>query len=67
MAQLVATATGDTKARVEDDLTEALNALAVAEEGEHRSETKISRLEAMQTLLLLELEASKGEVSSLHA
>ena len=37
-AQLVATITGDVKARVEDDLTKVLNTLAVAEEGEHKSE-----------------------------
>ena len=32
MAQLVATIAGDAKARVEDDLAKALNALAAAEE-----------------------------------
>ena len=57
----------DAKARVEDDLTKALNALAAAEEGGRRSETEIASLEAKQASLLLELEASKGEVSSFHA
>ena len=36
-AQLVATTVGDSKARVEVDLTKALNSLAVAEEGGCRS------------------------------
>ena len=65
--QIVATSAGDSKARVEVDLTKALNSLTVVEEGEHRLEAKISRLEVKQVSLLLELEASKGGVSSLHA
>ena len=55
-------------------LTAALNSLAVVEEGGRRSEVgvtvlaaKLARLETEQASLLLELEASKGEVSSLHA
>ena len=67
VAQLMATIARDAKARVEDDLTKAFNALAAAEEGGRRSKVEISRLEAERTSLLLELEASKGEVSSLHA
>ena len=63
----MATTAGDAKARVEDDLTKALNALAAAEEGGRRSETEIARLEAKRASLLLKLEASKGEVSSFHA
>ena len=63
----MATIAGDSKARVEDDLTKALNALAAAEEGGCRSEAEIARLEAERASLLLELEASKGEASSLHA
>ena len=70
----MATSTGDAKARVEVDLTKALNSLAAAEEGGSRSEAEITRLEAElahvkaeQASLLLELEASKGEVSSLLA
>ena len=43
---------------VEVDLTKALKSLAAAEEGGRRSEAEI---------VLLEIEASKGEVSSLHA
>ena len=67
----MATVVGDAKARVEVDLTKALNSLAVAEEGGPKSEDKIAHLEtelahveAERTSLLLELEASKGEVSS---
>ena len=67
VAQLVATVVGDAKARAEDDLTKALNALASAKEGGRKSENEISSLEAERMSLLLELEASKGKVSSLHA
>ena len=67
VGQLVATAAGDAKARVEDDLTKALNALAATEEGERRSEAEIALLEAERVSLLLDLEASKGKASSLHA
>ena len=70
----MAMAAEDAKARVEVDLTNALNSLAAAKEGGRRSWTKIAcleiefaRVEAKRTSLLLELEASKGEVSSLHA
>ena len=73
-AQLVATGAGDAKGRVEADLTKALNSLGAAEEGGRRSEaeiawlvTEFARVEAKQTSLLLELKASKGEVSSFHA
>ena len=65
---------GDAKARIEVDLTKDLNSLAVVEEGGRRSEVEIARLEpelagvkAERASLLLKLEASKGEVSSLHA
>ena len=64
----------DAKARVEADLTKALNSLAATEEGEIRSKGVIVRLEAVficvdaeRASLFLELEASKGEMSSLHA
>ena len=64
----------DAKVRVEVDLTEALNSLVVAEEGGCPSEveiacleTELARVKAERESLLLELEVSKGEVSSLHA
>ena len=72
--QMIVVAAGDSKARVEVDLTKALNSLADSEEGGRRSEVEIIRLdaefarvEAERESLLLELEASKRGVSSLHA
>ena len=46
VAQLVATVEGDAKARVEADLTKALNSLAIEEEGERRSKAEVARLKA---------------------
>ena len=77
----MATITGDAKAKVEVDLTKALNSLVAAEEGGRRSEAKIAglgvklarieveftRVKAERASLSLELKASKSEVSSLHA
>ena len=57
----------DAKARAEVDLTTTLNSLAVVEEGGCRSAAELTRLEAERASLLLELEASKSDVSSLHA
>ena len=66
MARLVVTAVaGDAKARVEDHLTRALDALVAAEEDGRRLEAEIARLAVERTSLLLELEESKDEVSSL--
>ena len=67
VARLVATTSGDAKARVEDDLTEVLDALATAKEDGHKSEAEIARLAVERTSLLLELKASKYQVSSLHS
>ena len=73
-AQLVATEAGNPKAKVEVDLTKALNSLAAAKESGCRSEAEItclkaefSRVEVERESLLLELEESKPKVSSLHA
>ena len=70
----MATSTGDAKAMVEVDMSKALNSLATKEEGGRRLEaeiaylkTELTRIEVEGMSLLLELEASKGEVSSLHA
>ena len=41
----MAMAAGDAKARVEVDMTKALNSLATAEEGRRRSEAELARLE----------------------
>ena len=73
-AQMIVTAAGDAKVRVEVDLTKALTSLEAVEEGGRRLEDEITRLEVEFApveveweSLLLELEASKCEVSSLHA
>ena len=67
MARLTAVAAGDAKARAEDDLTWARDALADVEEERRRLEAKVARLVVEQTWILLEIEASKDEVSSLHS
>ena len=60
-------AADDAKARVEDDLTSARDALAVAEEDGFRLEAEVACLEVERKSLLLKLEESKDEVSSLHS
>ena len=67
MAHLTTVAAGDAKARVEDDLTRARDALVAMEEEGYRLEVEVARLAIERTSLLLELEASKDEVSSLHS
>ena len=44
MARLTATAASDAKARVEDNLTRALDALAAAEEHERRLKAEVALL-----------------------
>ena len=67
VVRLLAVATGEAKARAKDDLTRARDALAAAEEDERRLEAEVGFLEVERTSFLLELEASKDEVSSLHS
>ena len=67
VAHLATTTIGDAEARVEDDLANALDALASTEEDHRRSKAEIACLAVKQTSLLLELEATKDEVSSLHS
>ena len=67
VARLAATSTGGAKSRVEEDLARVLDALAPAEEDKRRSKAEISHLAVERTSLLLELKASKDEVSSLHS
>ena len=67
VARLIAVAVGDAKARAEDDLTRAQDALAAEEEDERRLEVEVARLAVERASLLLELEASKDELSSLHS
>ena len=54
-------------ARAEEDLARVQGALAVVEEGMRKADAETARLEVEQTSLLLELEATKDEVSSLHS
>ena len=67
MARLAASASGDAKARAEEDLARVQEALEVMEEGRHKAEAEISRLEVELTSLLLELGVTKDEVSSLNS
>ena len=67
VARLAATTASDAKARVKDDLANALDALATTEEDGRRSEAEIACLAVERMSLLLELEASKDEMSSLHS
>ena len=67
VALLATIATGKAKARVKDDLVRMRDALAVAEEDERGLEAKVACLMVEQTSLLLELETSRDEVSSLHS
>ena len=48
-------------------MTRARDALAATEEDRRRLEAEVARLAIKRTWLLLELEASKDEVSSLHS
>ena len=67
VALVVASATGDAKARAEEDLAKVQEALAAVEEGRRKAEVETTRLEVEQKTLLLELGATKDEVSSLHS
>ena len=51
VVQLVATVEGDAKARVEADMTKALNSLAAAEEFRCQSKAEIALLEAKFALV----------------
>ena len=67
MAHLAVIAAGEAKARVEDDLTRARDALVVAEEEGRRLEAEVSCLAVERTSLLLDFKASEDKVSSLHS
>ena len=66
VTRLTTVVAGDAKAMAEDDPTRARDALATTEEDGCRLEIEVALLEVERTSLLLELEASKDEVSSLH-
>ena len=58
---------GDKKARVEGNLAKVQEALAAVEEARRSEKAETSRQDVERTSLLLELEAAKDEVSSLHS
>ena len=67
MAHLATIVAGEAKARVEDDLARIRDALATTEEDGRGLEVEVARLTVEQTSLLLELQTSRDEVSSLHS
>ena len=67
MARLTVAAAGDAKARVDDDLTRARDALAAVEEDMCRLKAEDTCLVIKRTSLLLEVEATKDDVSFLHS
>ena len=66
VARLATSTVGDARARVEEDMPRVQEALVVAEEGRRKAEAETARLEVGRTSLLLDLKATKDEVSSLH-
>ena len=58
---------GDEKAWVDDNPARVQDALVVAEEARCKGEAKVTRLEVERTSLLLEIRATKDEMSSLHS
>ena len=67
MASLAIAEASDAKERVKDDLTTTLYALVTTKEDGRKLEAEVTRLTIERTSLLLELEAFKDEVSSLHS
>ena len=63
MARLAITTAGDAKSKVEDDIPRVLDVLAAVEEDRRRSEAEITRQAIKRPSLLLELDATKDEVS----
>ena len=67
MASLAASATSNARARAKEDLARVQEALAVAKESRCKAKVGTAFLEVERTSLLLELEATKDEVSSFHS
>ena len=67
VVRLAASATGNARARAKEDLTRVQEASAAAEEGRHKGEAETPYLEVERTSFLLELGATKDEVSSLYS
>ena len=57
----------DKRAWAEDELARVQDALAVVEEARPKAESKVACLEVERTSLLLEVGATKDEVSSLQS
>ena len=66
-ARLVAVAAGQAKAKTKDDLTGVRDALVARKEDGCGLEAEIVRLTVERMSLLLELEASRDEVSAFHS
>ena len=60
-------AAGEAKRRAEDEMAWMRDDLVATEEDGRELEAEISRLTVKRTLLLLELHASRDEVSYLHS
>ena len=58
---------GDAKERAEGDRVRVQDALAVAEEANCKPEVKIGFLEVEWTSLMLEIRATRDEMSYLHS
>ena len=67
MARLAIIATGEAKAREGDDLAKMRDALAATKEDRQGLEDEVARLTVERMLLLLELETSRDEMSTLHS
>ena len=55
------------KAWAEDNLARVQDALVVAEEARRKAKAEVTRLEVERNSLMLEIGATKDEVSSLHS
>ena len=67
VARLAASEASDAKARAEEDLARDQEALVAAKEGRCKADAETACLEVEWTSLLLDLGATKDEVSSLHS
>ena len=74
VARLAVIAAGDAKEKVEGDLAKVQDALvateeakAVSEKAKHKDEAEVASLEVEKMSLLLEIGASKEEISSLYS
>ena len=64
---MAAITAGDAKVRVENDLARVQDALVIAEEAKHKAKAEVASLVVERTSFMLEVEATKDEVSSLHS